>query len=159
MDASIDLSGEWQGHYEQEGGRHAIRMSVTQLGGRLHGAMSDEDTLFFGETPDEDGDDEQDPAGAEPIQYASSLPSTSRIDGSVEGAEVRFVKTYEGEHAVDFWNGERQVRVVFEGHAVVYAGRVAADGRRIEGRWHIGDERDPDHDTGSFVLERAIGPT
>lgn len=72
-----------------------------------------------------------------PIRIKTVLPSHSLIEGTVDGAFVRFTKVYQGEHFVGYQTGEHRVGQVLKNHTVEYAGRLSSDVRTIEGIWTI----------------------
>jgi hypothetical protein len=176
---AADLTGHWAGHYVQRGQRRGIQARLTQVGARLSGTMSDEQTEFdqslfemAAEAGLPPGADEQiisrlreqfpdDPKA--PIRASMTLPPDSVLEGLVEGRTVTFLKTYQGDAFSGFRIGDRRVGMSVSGHGVHYRGEVSGDGQSIEGQWWL----EPDAQKGvtrraegSFLLQRVReGPT
>jgi hypothetical protein len=132
-----DLSGTWQGHYWQGGGRHAISMQIVQRGQSFVGRMVDSDTVLASrETL------RTQPAGkgdvlAE-VEVMSTLPEQSTIEGEIEGRLVQFTKHYQGKSSASVWVADSKTRTYeFPGHRVLYDGALSGDGEEIVGHWQI----------------------
>jgi hypothetical protein len=150
---SFDLTGTWQGHYEQCDRSCPIRARLVQKGTQITGSMEDLEIEFDGSIFElafyaglPPGSDEQidarlrnmfPDAGSAPIRYKSRLSSNSIVEGTVAGDMVRFVKMYQGEHYGGFVVGTREVGCSRPGHSVDYRGQVKDQGLHIEGRWTI----------------------
>lgn len=148
--AAFDLSGSWRGHYEHGGGRHGIEMKVAQHGASFAGEMRDEDTLIAGTC--DVSDDASEPA----FEMMTSLPDRSVVEGEIAGDRVTFVKRYLGAQRTSGWNDGEEFHLEVEGHRVLYAGRLDAQGEKIRGQWRIPSpfpgERD---EVGAFELHRG----
>lgn len=112
---AVTLSGDWQGAYISGDGQdlNTFTARLRQAGGTLTGTMVETNRIG-------------DPGRA--------LFLTSTIAGTVRGADVQFVKTYDGSGGVS--------------HAVTYTGRLEAGGRRIRGVYEVQGV------TGQFELAR-----
>lgn len=100
--ARASLSGEWRGVYVQASGQIVeFDATLAERNGRLTGTIVERNT--FGD--------------------ASSFWLLASVEGRVEGATVRFTKTYDG--------------TAGQSHAVEYEGRMIGR-RRIVGTWRIG---------------------
>ncbi|MHC4407017.1 MAG: hypothetical protein ACYTG0_45975 [Planctomycetota bacterium] len=168
---SIDLTGRWQGHYRQSGTARAIVATLVQSDDRIEGTMQDLETEFDRSLFDAaleaglpPGADEQldehlrrqhPEIGNAPIRGKCRLPPESRIQGTIRGGQIVFVKTYQGEHFIGFQAGDKEIGHATEGHAVEYSGTIEPDGNRIEGRWTIYQPDAPRALQGPFVLERV----
>ncbi len=172
MNDTPSLQGRWSGYYVQHGNRRGIEVEFEQDGIQLEGRMRDlepesdmsiaEMALDFALAP---GEDERilqqlramfpDSSG-KAVRFVSHLPEHSSLLGSVEGNQIRFLKTYHGQHSGGFRIGERWVGQTIDTHSVRYEGRLDPDGRTIEGRWWIApDPRFPaTRADGTFLLER-----
>jgi len=147
----FDLTGTWQGHYQQGGGRHGITMRVVQRGQSFVGNMQDSSTILAGraKVQAENG------APTE-VDTLSTLPSDSTVEGEVEGHRVVFVKSYRGKATTNVWVPDRGPMLFeFPGHQVHYVGILDDDGKVLRGHWSItepgGDKVQRDH----FVLRRT----
>ncbi len=172
MTNDTNLSGQWAGEYHQHDRPHPISLELTQDGETLTGAMRDgetdrESTVFqiSAEAGLPPGSDERivaaltqifPDAPADSIRYVSHLPAESSVAGWVRGADVYFLKTYEGDHFGGYKVGERIVGQVIKSHSVHYQGKLSAGGREIEGRWWIESaaEQGTARPEGSFILRR-----
>ena len=141
MGETIDLTGEWRGHYVEDGGRHPIAMRVDQRGARLRGTMSDEDTLFLADPRHVLGDslDELQMEVGDDLNCggATSAPATSTIAGTVTGRTVSFTKRYDGTISTEMWIGALAFRTEVEDHEIYYHGVVGNDGV-LRGTWSSG---------------------
>jgi hypothetical protein len=165
----FNVTGTWQGHYEQCDRSCPIRATLVQEGTQITGSMEDleiefdrsifEIAFYAGLPP---GSDEQidarlrkmfPDAGSAPIRYKSKLSSQSIIEGTVDGDMVRFVKKYQGDHYGCFVVGNREVGCTRPGHSVNYHGRVKDQGLHIEGTWTILQPNSRPVQ-GTFVLKR-----
>lgn len=153
---TFDLSGEWQGHYEQNRRQHGISMRVVQRGQSFVGAMRDADTLLASSEP------LQPPTGGgavQPIAHAevlSSLPEHSTVEGEVEGRLVSFVKSYRGTSSTSFWvPGRAKLKIEAPGHQVHYRGTLDASGAEFAGYWTIPAGRGSRTLRGRFLLRRT----
>jgi hypothetical protein len=171
----MNITGQWVGHYRQYGREHPISAEIVQKDERVTGVMSDGEpdseqplaqaAMEFGWQP---GADEQvyerlrqlcPEAERLPIRTVTHLPTTSLLEGSVNGQHVHFVKTYQGESFLAFQVGEKRVGQVRQGHRVQYFGRLREDRRTIEGKWVIPPSQPGERSMeGSFVLSREHGP-
>jgi len=174
MPKLIDLSGHWTGYYTQHDHRRPISADLSQDGDRLSGLMNDACTAFessISELVMEEGlppgTDEQlvehlrsafPDAPPGPVRAEVRLPSTSVLEGEVNGRSVQFLKTYQGQHFKGFRIGDTRLGQLGTEQEVIYRGRVSADGSEIEGRWQI--PGDPSlalpmsRTQGGFVLRR-----
>jgi hypothetical protein len=132
---TIDLTGDWQGHYVQDKGQHGISMRVVQRGGSFVGRMRDVDTLLASRQELRAPTD-----GAELLGEAdvlSTLPEHSTVEGELDGRVVAFVKSYHGKSTTTVSVNGRTMNFTAPGHAVQYRGTLAADGDEIAGHWTI----------------------
>lgn len=154
MAAVVLLTGRWSGHYRQHGAEHPLNARLRQEGLRLSGTMTDgeprtersvfEVALDAGLAP---GQDEEivarlreqypDVPSNAPIRFVTILPAESLLEGSVQGRQIAFLKTYQGEHFSGFRIGEQRVGQTVDNHAVHYQGEVDAAGMVIRGHWWI----------------------
>jgi hypothetical protein len=152
MSPTPDVGGHWQGHYFQYGQPHPISMELRQDGEQFVGTMRDghpdKERSVFEMAVDEGlppGTDEtiieqlrkMFPGSMAPVRAATSLPEMSLLRGWIEGDEVYFLKTYQGQYFHGYKVGEERVGMTLENHFVHYRGQLGADGRSIEGRWWI----------------------
>lgn len=136
---TFDLTGDWEGHYLQRGGKHGIAMRVVQRGQSFAGGMRDVDTLLASHETMR----LLDPAHPErervtTLEVLMSLPEHSTVEGEVEGRVVIFVKSYRGTSTADVRLADgtsRQIRT--PGHQVRYAGTLDASGNVLSGHWSI----------------------
>ena len=171
----LPLTGEWEGYYTQSGEKHPIRATVVQDGDRISGTMLDAETDFDRSLFDAaraaglpPGSDETIDAslrrsfpavGRGPIRAKSRLPADSQLEGSVDGDQVTFTKTYQGEHFVGYQVGDEEIGSSSEGHSVEYWGRISEDGSRMEGRWTVYATESPKGFLdGAFLLQRVKTP-
>lgn len=149
----LGITGDWEGHYAQNDDTRPIKAALIQSGTRISGTMIDVQTdidhsLFdyaaiSGLPPgaDETLDSQIRPlipgAGQQPILARTILPSESRIEGTINGSDVRFEKQYQGRSFHGFEAGDKRIGQYTKGHAVCYSGRLSSDGRTIEGKWTI----------------------
>jgi len=151
----IDLTGSWQGHYEQNGGRHGISMVVAQRGSSFVGRMRDAHTLIAG-TEKLDASVPGFFGKATTVEVVHSLPEESDIEGSVEGSAVEVVKRYRGK-ATSMWvAGGSSLHNESADHRVIYRGLLDESGSLLRGEWRIvsNDSGHPDL-VDSFELRRA----
>jgi hypothetical protein len=167
------LTGRWSGHYQQFGTPHPISAHLVQQGVRLSGSMRDGETnsersvfeaaMEAGLPP---GADEEiiarlreqypDVPASAPVRAVTSLPAESVLEGMVQGRQVYFLKTYQGEHFSGLRVGNRRVGRTVDRHEVHYQGKVNADGTVIEGNWWIEPtQRGERRAEGSFQLKRV----
>jgi len=97
-----NLSGEWQGQYAGEGNAPtAFELELDQSGAAISGTI---------------------------VEYNTFAPNVawllSEFEGRVDGAEVRFTKTYTDTDAG-------------VSHSVLYVGTLSNGGRRISGTWRL----------------------
>jgi len=177
MTRSNNLSGTWEGFYTQHDQERPIAVKLAQDGTRLMGEMTDgyteleasisEYAMSEGLPP---GADEQivekireahPDAPPGPVVAETELPPHSLLEGEVEGKNVRFVKTYQGEQFAGFRIGSMRVRWKVSGHQVHYHGLLSRDGNAIEGHWRIQSGPDPEahaiRTQGGFFLKRTKG--
>ncbi len=155
MTNAADLTGEWRGHYEQDG-RHAIAMQVEQRGRIFVGWMRDSDTLTLGTARTYDIDEDEDaPIATGECDVAFALPEISVIEGVVEGRRVRFLKRYQGTHTISALTAADLPPIAIEDHRVVYEGELDAAGATITGQWTVPAPYGLPATTGSFELRRA----
>jgi hypothetical protein len=172
MARETNITGQWAGNYYQHGHPRPIWADLVQAGDHLTGSMTDgvtdqefsvtEVAVQAGLPP---GGDEQivdrlrrmfPDAPATEISYVTHLPPDSVLEGSVNGFEVNFKKTYEGTHYGGYQIGDKIVGHQNAAHVVHYGGHVSADGQEIEGQWWIEDAPGdgPRRGEGSFTLRR-----
>ena len=150
---TFDLSGEWAGHYRQNGGRHGISMRIAQRGESFVGAMRDADTLLASRetlhAQAADGESKQ-PEVLGEAEVLSAVPEHSIIEGEVAGRVVTFVKSYQGKSSTSVWVGARaNMTFEFPGHQVFYRGTLDAAGQVLTGHWKI-----PPHHGGPPLRDR-----
>jgi hypothetical protein len=173
MPNSPDVTGHWVGHYAQFSRTHGIAVDLIQTGELLTGTMSDqapkrEQSVFeaAAEAGWPPGTDEQIIAKLRelfpdtpraPIRYLNELPASAALAGTIQDRSVYFLKTYEGEMRSGYLVGDRFVGDQVAGHAVHYQGRLSVDGREIEGKWWIPEDRERGARRleGDFVLRRG----
>ena len=136
-----DLSGDWEGHYVQDGRTHGITMRVAQRDQSFVGEMRDADTLLAGSQKLDraamGGDTMAERLFGE-IEILAELPERSIVEGEVQGRVVTFTKTYQGPtHTSVRLAGKTEIVLQVTGHAVRYLGTVATDGRELAGHWSI----------------------
>ena len=158
---TFDLSGEWQGHYEQNRRQHGISMRVVQRGQSFVGAMRDVDTLLASAealTPPSGDGTKPETVQAEVL---SSLPEHSTIEGEIEGRLVSFVKSYRGTSTTHVRvPGRAQMTFAAPGHQVQYRGTLTPAGDEFAGYWTIPPRHGERTLRGRFVLRRvATSPT
>jgi hypothetical protein len=109
------LTGRWEGGYvgANSDDANTLTVNLVQTGTRLSGGMVEVNAI---------GD------------VKRNLFLTSTIEGTVSGANVVFVKQYDGSGGVS--------------HAVRYSGKVSANGRHIKGTYEA------DGATGEFEFAR-----
>jgi hypothetical protein len=158
---TLELTGTWSGHYEQNGRGHGISMRVVQRGQSFVGEMRDADTVLASR--------ETLPArpmgpggGLEVVGEAdvlSTLPEVSIVEGEVTGRVVVFAKQYQGKSTVSILMRNRKA-MTFEapGHRVLYRGILAASGVEISGTWSIAAGETGPSQRGRFVLRRSPPP-
>ncbi len=137
---TFDLTGDWEGHYVQDRGRHGISMRVVQRGQSFVGAMRDADTLLSSrqELHAPAGDDGKHPEPLGEVEVLSAVPEHSTIEGEVEGRVVTFVKSYRGNSSTSVWGpGGAKVHVETPGHQVNYRGTLDVRGDEFAGHWSI----------------------
>jgi hypothetical protein len=172
MSEAFDLTGAWEGLYTQHDQQRPLSAQWVQQGNVLTGTMTDGCTEFAASISEiamreglPPGADEQiveqiradhpdAPLGR--VMAETRLPAHSKIEGELEGRNLRFVKTYQGEHLAGFsFGGIRKLQKV-EGHEVYYQGKVSPAGNEIEGRWQIlGADAQPIRAEGWFYLKRV----
>lgn len=136
----FDLTGSWEGHYQQNGRHHGISMRVVQKGSSFVGAMRDADTLLVGQerlhaASMEDGKETEVLGDAEVL---CSLPEHSYVEGEVEGRLVTFTKRYQGKSSTSvFVEGKANLTFETPGHVVHYRGVLSPDGDLLSGMWRI----------------------
>jgi hypothetical protein len=161
-----DLTGRWGGFYVQCGAAHPVAANLVVASGRLTGTMTDramesERSVFekAGLPPQADVQITaclRELLSAATVRYIPELSSESALEGSVQGREVSFRKTYPGEHITVRRIGDRFVGAIIERHVVHYRGELNDAGTKIEGNWWTepllgGGGRSA---KGSFVLRR-----
>jgi len=168
----IDLTGQWEGHYQQHDVKYPIRATLEQHGDRLTGTMQDGVTEFTRSVFDAallaglpPGADEQieeqlrrlhPDIGNAPIRSKSRLPSESALEGTSHEDSVYLVKTYQGECFGGFEVKGKEVGWTKEQHAVEYRGRIEGGGVRIIGFWTIPRSGSAGGvQQGEFLLKRA----
>lgn len=163
---TIDLSGDWTGHYEQDGGRHGLSMRVVQRGQSFVGAMRDVDTLMASREVlhARAADGSQQPEIIGEAEVLSSLPEHSTIEGEVEGRLVTFVKSYQGKSSTNVWvPGRAKMQFESPGHQVNYRGTLDATGTELAGHWTIPPKHGGLVLRDRFLLRRVakpdLGPT
>ena len=152
----IDLTGRWQGHYEQNRGRHGISMVVAQRGSSFVGRMRDADTLIAKHKKlDSPGPG---PSGrTTDVEVVHSLPEESHIEGNIEGAAVQFVKRYLGKATSSLWGaGSSSVHQEKSDHRVFYHGDLLEGGNLLRGEWRIPSDSEDEPDlVDRFELRRV----
>ena len=157
-----NVSGDWQGHYEQDGGRHGIRMQVAQVGQSFVGEMRDEDTVLSGRSEIAVYDEAECAAEAVELETMGVLPERSIVEGTVEGDRVVFDKCYQGAHTQSAWiDGGDEMHLEVPAHTVRYEGELEPGGDVLRGRWSIpgevGDDGEPvELASGTFELRREV---
>lgn len=136
-----DLSGDWEGHYVQDGRRHGIAMHVVQRGQSFVGSMQDADTLLAGAQkidPEVFGKDSMAARLVGEVEILAELPARSIIEGEVQGRVAQFTKTNQGAtHTSVRLAGKGEIVFEVTGHAVRYLGTVTVAGDEIAGHWTI----------------------
>jgi len=167
------ITGDWIGHYEQYHSRSRIAATLVQDGVSISGRMRDLDTntarklydavAHAGLPPGADEKlDEQirsaiPNAGRDPIVVRSILPTDAVLAGTVNGAFVRFSKTYQGKSFHGYEIGETGIGYETPAHSVEYSGRISQDRMKIIGNWTIYQKEAPrGFIDGSFELSRVI---
>lgn len=152
------LSGRWTGHYYQHDQLHPIEAELVQKGATLAGLMrdlmTDRDASVFeaaAEAGLPPGADEQivakiramvpEETGGQ-VRFITHLPTDSLLEGTVEGRNVKFLKSYQGVAFNGYRLGESLVVNEHLGLAVHYEGRLSLDGGKIEGSWWIDANRE-----------------
>jgi hypothetical protein len=175
MSDPTNVTGRWEGFYTQHEEQRPIAAQLTQQGARLTGEMVDgwteiessisEVAVREGLPPGADeqivakirADHPEAPLGS--VFAETQLPPHSLLEGEVEGRNVRFLKTYQGEHFAGFRIGTMRLRWKVDGHRVQYQGIVSPDGTQIEGHWRIQGGADPAKHAirteGGFLLRRT----
>ena len=143
----MDLTGTWQGFYEQGGTRHPIEMRVRHRGRVLHGTMRDTDTLLMSSL--EGAEAEQlrgmlDYEGEESPQMITSLPATSTVAGEVAGEAITFVKRYDGAQQSEVWVEDMHVTIEVRDHVVLFGGQLEEDAQVMRGEWWV-EQLPPEH--------------
>jgi hypothetical protein len=151
---AFDLSGSWQGHYLQSGGRHGISMRVVQRGQSFVGHMHDASTILAGRTRMQTEN-----SGTTEVELLSTLPADSTVEGEVDGRRVTFMKSYRGKATTSVFVPDRgPMQFEFPGHQVHYIGILDDSGHVLHGHWSIpgpeGTKPQRDH----FELRRIGGP-
>jgi hypothetical protein len=115
-----DLTGVWHGLYSYPAYREPVYFVATliQSGNHLSGTTHEQ----------------------EKGESGAPLALFAMIDGSRTGAEVEFIKQYDGSGG---W-----------AHGVIYAGHLYGEGDEIEGEWLI-----PGDMKGRFMMMRSTGAT
>jgi len=114
--AETPLSGRWIGIYNYPDGSPSVPFDAVLLksGGLISGTIEEID------------------------DWLDEVHLTATVDGSREGAAVRFTKFYDsGDEGFD---------------TVLYDGAINAEGTEIHGRWDI-----PGTWSGSFIMTRETG--
>ncbi len=132
---TIDLTGDWEGHYVQNNGRHGISMRVAQRGSSFVGRMRDVDTLLVSRQELRAPTDETEVLGEADV--LSTLPEHSTIEGEIEARVVTFVKHYKGKSTTTVSVAGRTMNFSTPGHAVQYRGTIDFAGSEIAGHWTI----------------------
>ncbi|MBL8755967.1 MAG: hypothetical protein JNK15_21910, partial [Planctomycetes bacterium] len=132
---TIDLTGDWEGHYVQNGGRHGISMRVVQRGASFVGRMRDVDTLMASRQELRAPTDDAELLGEADV--LSTLPEHSTVEGEAEGRVVTFVKRYHGKSTTTVSVAGRTMNFTAPGHAVQYRGTLDAPGDELAGHWSI----------------------
>ncbi len=73
----------------------------------------------------------------QPVRAEIHLPKESILEGEVAGRVVRFLKTYQGQFFAGYRVGDMRVGIAGEDQEVHYQGTLSADGKKIEGHWHL----------------------
>lgn len=159
---TIDLTGDWQGHYEQNGGRHGISMHIAQRGQSFVGRMRDVDTVLasrevlHAQAADDAG---KRPEVIGEAEVLSTLPEHSIVEGELTGRVVTFVKTYQGKSSTNVWVANRaSMTFEFPGHQVRYRGTLDPSGTEIAGHWSIAAQEAGPSLRDRFLLRRATPP-
>lgn len=155
---TLDLSGDWAGHYEQGGGRHGISMRIVQRGECFVGAMRDVDTLMASREVlhalAADGAPQPEVIGE--AEVLSTLPEHSTVEGEVAGRVVTFVKSYRGKSSTSVWvPGKAKMQFEAPGQQVQYRGTLTADGQQLAGHWTIAASSGGPELRDRFLLKRA----
>jgi hypothetical protein len=154
---TIDISGDWQGHYEQNRRQHGISMHVVQRGQSFVGAMRDAVTLLASterlRAMRGSGAGATDTAVQ--AEVLSSMPEHSTVEGEVEDRLVTFVKSYRGVSSTNVWvAGKAKLKIEAPGHQVHYRGTLAANGNEFAGYWTIPAAKGGTTLRGRFLLRR-----
>ena len=154
-----DLSGDWEGHYVQDGRAHGISMRVVQRGQSFVGEMRDADTLLAGsqklDRTTMGGDTMAERLFGE-VEILAELPERSVVEGEVQGRVVTVTKTYQGPtHTSVRLAGKTEIVLQVTGHAVRYLGTVAYDGRELAGHWSIDPKDGSPRLRDRFLLRRG----
>lgn len=151
-----DLTGDWSGYYEQEGGRHRLSMQVVQQGASFVGRMRDHTTMFHGAEEVVEVDEQGRTVVLGELESVASLPEQSVVEGEVEGHAVRFTKRYQGTHRLSFWiQGRAEEHIEVADHRVDYGGEVDDDGTTLRGEWSIPGRDGSEPVRGAFELRRV----
>jgi hypothetical protein len=156
---TIDLSGDWEGHYEQNGGRHGISMHVAQRGNSFVGAMRDADTVLASRevlhAQPVEGEGAQ-PQVVGEAEVLSTLPERSIVEGELVGRVVSFVKSYQGKSTTSVWVADRaNMTFEFAGHRVHYHGTLDVGGDELAGHWSLPSQQGGPPLRDRFVLRRV----
>jgi hypothetical protein len=171
MATTVLLTGRWSGHYRQHGVPHPISARLRQDGLQLSGTMEDGETgtersvfeaaMDAGLPP---GADEEiiarlremypDLPRSTPVRAMTILPSASVLEGTVQGRQVSFLKTYQGMHFAGFRVGNERVGRTVDRHSVHYQGELNAEGTVLTGRWWIEPTLGERRTEGTFELRR-----
>jgi hypothetical protein len=151
----VDLSGDWRGHYEQEGRRFGISMHVEQRGAAFAGEMRDEHTLISGSFDLGATDGSPELAGLR-VEALTSMPERSVIEGELVDDRVLFVKRYLGEQKMLCQLENQEFEIGFADHRVTYEGRLVEGGTAIAGRWRFPSfDSEEGDESGVFELRRV----
>lgn len=150
-----DLTGDWNGFYEQAGARCGIAMHVVQRGQSFVGSMRDANTLTMTNLEFEAGELPAVMRDLGQPEMVTSLPEHSTIEGEVEGERVSFQKRYRGSQNTTVWFGGTEVmRIEIQEHSVFYRGRLDRGAGVLRGEWSIRCNDGGPDERGAFVLRR-----
>lgn len=166
-------SGLWKGYYEQHGNSFPIELSLKHRGTKVTGRMIDcepkhnqplrkllvDSGMAAGKIEQfvEDVKSQFPDTTHGEIEFCSSLPTTSQIEGVIKEFSIAFSKRYEGCQEIEYRMNGLSLYQSAQCKIVTYQGEISDDFRVMLGNWSIPVPEEPGSEvSGRFYLERRL---